>query len=78
VASPHERKRYIAYTGPHGGRDYLLHIPNALDLDYVVERREDLFNGGAYHVMAISDRNRLKEKIEKLKKLVEAIASVYG
>jgi len=28
--------------------------------------------------MVVTDRNRLKEKIEKLKKLVEAIASVYG
>jgi|GEM_PF-4854388 len=28
--------------------------------------------------MVVTDRNRLKEKIEKLKKLMEAIASVYG
>jgi hypothetical protein len=78
VVSPHERKRHVAYPHPPGGRDYLLHVPNSLDLYHVVEGREDLFNGGAYHDMAVSDRNRLKEKIEKLKKLVEAIASVYG
>ena len=28
--------------------------------------------------MAMTDRNRLKEKIEKLKKLIEAVASVFG
>jgi hypothetical protein len=28
--------------------------------------------------MAMTDRNRLKEKIEKLKKLIETVASVYG
>jgi hypothetical protein len=78
VASPHKHERDVAYTGPPGGGDYLLHVSDALDLDYVVHSREDLFNGGAHHVMAVSDRNRLKEKIEKLKKLVEAIASVYG
>jgi len=79
MAGPHKRKRRIAYPHPPGGGDYLLHIPNALHLDHVVEGREDLFfNGGAHHVMVVTDRNRLKEKIEKLKKLVEAIASVYG
>jgi hypothetical protein len=78
MASPNERKGHVAYPDPPGDRDYLLHVPNALDLDYVVEGREDLFNGGAHHVMVVTDRNRLKEKIEKLKKLMEAIASVYG
>jgi hypothetical protein len=78
MAGPHKRKRHVAYPRPPGGGDYLLHVPDALDLHYVVEGREDLFNGGTYHDMAMTDRNRLKEKIEKLKKLIEAVASVYG